>query len=88
LPEDKALPAPANEYFEMETAKAFHYPGWGAWLAEAPQVRAKLMAHELHKGMRDSYHFEMRTEETGPQTTAPKKTPWQEVRERFMDGRR
>lgn len=69
----------------METAKAFGYPGWSAWEAEHPQVRAKLMAHELHRGMRETYNFEQRMAagETAdkPKNDAP---PWQKIRERFF----
>ncbi len=66
----------------METAKAFHYT-WGGWLAEDPHLRAKMMAHELHKGMRDTYLFEVR--QPGDGQERPKSKPsWETIRETFF----
>ena len=84
LPDALALPAPGDEYFEMETAKAFHYT-WAEWLAEDPLLRAKMMAHELHKGMRDTYLFEQRqasAERGGDRPKTP--APWETIREKFF----
>ena len=68
----------------METAKACHYR-WDAWLAEHPVVRAQLMAHELAKGMRETYQFEQRAafvEAGGDRPKAP--APWDSIREKFF----
>ncbi len=66
----------------METAKAFHYT-WSAWLAESPIVRAKLVAHELVKGMRETYNFEQRLDSEKSDT--PKQpAPWDLIRQRFF----
>jgi hypothetical protein len=85
LPDSKALPPPRDSYLEKETCKAFHYPGWPAWQAESPIVRAELMAHELEKGMREAYNHEQRMAETerGPQRT-PGDAPWDLIRNRFF----
>ncbi len=65
----------------METAKAFHYT-WSAWLEESPIIRAKLMAHELVKGMRETYNFEQRMDN---RNDAPKQqAPWDLIRQRFF----
>jgi hypothetical protein len=84
LPDDKALPPPSEEYFEMETAKAFGYR-WPAWLAESPLIKAKLVAHELEKGMRDSYHFEQRMDGAPKDgSSANQPAPWEMIRSRFF----
>ena len=85
MPDDKVLPPPHEEYFEMEAAKAFHYR-WTDWLAESPILRAKMVAHEMIKGMRDSYNVEVRQAmiERG-ETPGPKAPPpWQSIREKFF----
>ena len=38
----------------MEAAKANHYR-WGDWLEESPALRAEMMAHEIHRGLRESW---------------------------------
>lgn len=69
----------------MEAAKAFHYR-WSDWLAESPILRAKMVAHELIKGMRDTYNLEVRQamiergETTGPKAPAP----WESIRAKFF----
>ena len=84
LPDDKALPPPDDEYLEMETAKAFHYR-WSEWLAESPVLRAKLVAHELLKGMRDTYHFEQRQAAGASGESAPRQpAPWDVIRNQFF----
>ena len=68
----------------MEAAKAFHYR-WTDWLAESPILRAKMVAHEMIKGMRDSYNVEVRQAmiERG-ETPGPKAPPpWQHSGEVF-----
>jgi hypothetical protein len=65
----------------METAKAFHY-SWSAWLAESPLIKAKLIAHELEKGMRDAYHFEQRMQKEDARPNQP--APWELIRNRFF----
>ena len=87
LPDDKALPPPSDEYFEMETAKAFHYR-WRDWLEEHPQVKAQMMAHELAKGMRDTYNLEQRQAvlERGGRAGGGAKVPppWESIRAKFF----
>lgn len=77
--DDKALPPTSDEYLAMETAKAFHYT-WSDWCAESPIVQAKLMAHELHKGMRDAYQYE----ETSGKEGSPKAGLADQIRNRFF----
>ena len=68
----------------METAKSFHYT-WSAWIAESPIVRAKLVAHELEKGMRDTYNFEQRLEADKQESDRPKQpAPWDLIRNQFF----
>ena len=59
--------------------------GWTEWLAESPILRAKMVAHEMIKGMRDSYNVEVRQAmiERGEM---PAKAPplWQSIREKFF----
>lgn len=57
LPEEHELPPPGDEYFEIETLKACGYT-LSEWRRESLVDRAKLMAHELHKNMRESYYAE------------------------------
>jgi hypothetical protein len=64
----------------METAKAFHY-AWPAWLAESPLIKAKLIAHELEKGMRDAYNFEQRMD---PERRPHQPAPWDLIQKRFF----
>ena len=64
----------------METAKAFHYT-WSQWVQEHPLTRAKLVAHELAKGMREAYTFEQRLD-TKETKTGP--APWDTIRDRFF----
>jgi len=87
LPADLALPAPGEEFFEMEAAKAFHYR-WCDWRHESPILRAKMVAHELIKGMRDTYLLEQRqaqaegTEGKDGEKRGP--APWDSIREKFF----
>ena len=84
MPDEKALPPPDEEFFEMEAAKAFHYT-WSAWLAESPIIRARLLAHELTKGMRDSYNFEQRMAHSEREASGPKAAaPWDVIRKQFF----
>jgi hypothetical protein len=66
----------------MEAAKAFHY-SWAEWQRENPLTRAKLVAHELCKGMRDTYNFEQRME-AGKHESPRGPAPWDAIRERFF----
>ena len=67
----------------MEAAKAFNYT-WSEWLAESPIIKAKLMAHELVKAMRDSYMFEQRMD-AGEKGGTPKgPAPWDVIRNKFF----
>ena len=81
LPEHRALPPPSEEYLEMETAKAFHYT-WREWLIESPVTRAKLVAHELARGMRETYNFEQRASDKDKAGAG--KAPWQAIRDKFF----
>ena len=78
------MPAPGDEYFEMECAKAFHYR-WGEWVMENAVLRAQMMAHELVKGMRDTYNLEQRqafVEKGGERGKTV--APWEAIREKFF----
>lgn len=67
----------------MEAAKAFHYR-WSEWLAESPILRAKMMAHELVKAMRDAYTFEQRMETVERGSGARQQAPWDAIRKQFF----
>jgi len=58
LPADQALPSPGDRFLEIETAKL--HGGWPAWQKLALVVKAELLAHELHKRMREHYDFDQR----------------------------
>jgi hypothetical protein len=64
----------------METAKAFHY-SWPSWLSESPIIKAKLIAHELEKGMRDAYNFEQRMDS---KENTQRSAPWDVIQKRFF----
>jgi hypothetical protein len=49
-----ALSAPHFEFIELETAKAFGYT-LTEWRSEHPDRRARLIAHEMERGMREAY---------------------------------
>ncbi len=51
------LPAPGDDFYEWETIKAFSYT-LEAWRRESVSDRARMMAHELFRGMRESYYAE------------------------------
>ncbi len=85
MPEKDTLPTPSDEYWEREACKAFHYPGWSAWEAEHPMIRAQLIAHELHRQMREAYHAEKRLEKLGKADEGPRaEAPWDSVRRQFF----
>lgn len=78
-PEDR-LPPTSDEYFEIETAKK--HGGWPVWRALSVQDRAKLMAHEMHAGMREHYYFDKRLK--GDKAEKPKlEAPWEKVKKRY-----
>jgi len=54
----KKLSPPHFEFIELETARAFGYT-LSQWRAEHPDRRARLIAHELEKSLRESYQSEM-----------------------------
>lgn len=78
----KKLPETSDLFFEIETAK--HHGGWPAWLQLKAQERGMLMAHELHKSMRDHYYYDVRA--PGEKVEKPKATmPWDRYREKFFN---
>jgi hypothetical protein len=51
--------------------------------ATRAQERAKLMAHEIHAGMREHYYFDKRAK-AGKETEKPKvEAPWEQVKRRY-----
>ena len=83
MPEDKALPPPPEKYFEIETAKL--HGGWPVWVRLDPQMRAELLAHELHKNMRDHYYYDLR--KPGETVEKPKMPMAHELmRKKFFGG--
>jgi len=61
-PKEKAkLAPPGFRYYELETVKEFGYSLTG-WEAEHPRHRGELMAHEIHRLMREGYLMEVGTE--------------------------
>lgn len=88
LPEDKALPAPPLEFFEIETAKL--HGGWAVWQTFSAQVRGKLLAHEMHASLRKHYeHDVMRDESRGSRDEGKKSdasAPWSAARDKFFGG--
>lgn len=44
---------PDFEFIEIEAAKS--HGGWGVWERMSPELRARLIAHECEKGMRDGF---------------------------------
>jgi len=89
LPPEKSLPAPGLEYFEIETAKL--HGGWGIWIRLPVEARARLLAHEFHKNMREHYQWDMRKTEAGSGVSDPGSgrrgdagAPWSDLREKFF----
>lgn len=67
----------------MEVAKL--HGGWVMWERLPVQRRAKLIAHELHKGMRDHYYYDKRPEaEKGEKPKG--EAPWDVMRKRYLGG--
>lgn len=56
LPRSEELPAPSDDFLEIETAK--QHGGWHAWQQIPVWRREQLMAHDLHKSRRDVYYRE------------------------------
>jgi len=72
----------------MEAAKAWGYR-WSDWQRENEYVKAKVMAHELHKGMREAYQWEQSSREGshGEAESAGRTgqdAPWDKIRNHFM----
>lgn len=61
-PKHPLLPGADLEYTQIETAKANGYR-WTEWLAEDPMVRARLVAHEIERGLREAYEMDHRPRE-------------------------
>jgi hypothetical protein len=83
LPEKDALDPPDDEYNEIEASKL--HGGWWIWTRRlGPQERAKLMAHELHKQMRECYYYD-KQRAAGERPEKPKaEAPWDVMRRRVM----
>lgn len=75
------MPPTDDRYSEIETAKK--HGGWYVWTrCLHPQERAELMAHELHRSMREHYYFDVRA--PGEKAEKPKRGEfaWDEMRKR------
>lgn len=70
MPKDKELPAPADDYLEIECAKL--HGGWGVWQTLPLYLRGKLMAHEMEKNMRDRYYLDVRKPSAAGLDESPK----------------
>ena len=82
---DQALPSPGDRFLEIETAKL--HGGWPAWRGLPTVAKAELLAHELHKRMREHYGFDQRTEGGGrPADKKPKGDFLSRMRDRFLGG--
>ncbi len=68
----------------MEAAK--QYGGWESWLRLTEATRAKLLAHEMHRNMREHYEYDQRApaeKKPGGNTAL---APWVRMREAFLNG--
>ncbi len=54
LPDDDRLPPPAHDYTEREIAHASGHT-WREWTGLSAGEREQVIAHELHKNMRETY---------------------------------
>lgn len=82
LPKSEELPPPGDEYYEREARKANHYT-FADWVREPVTERAKMIAHELVKGMRESYVAE-KMRKSGDKPKTPGGAPWDKIRNRFF----
>ncbi len=64
LPEQDRLPGTSSEFTEREVSHAAGYR-WTDWLLLPTIVREEIIAHELHKNMRNAYYSEMSRKNTG-----------------------
>lgn len=83
LPEEKSLPAPPLEFFEIETAKL--HGGWSVWQTFSAQVRGKLLAHEMHKNLRTHYEHDVMRDKTS-EKKSDAGAPWSAARDKFFGG--
>jgi hypothetical protein len=85
LPKEKSLPSPGDFWLEVETAKK--HGGWAAWRGLATVEKARLLAHELHKGMREHYEYDQRAPaKTEAEKSVGGSSPLSAMREKFLGG--
>ena len=80
LPVEARLPAPGWEYQELEAVKSLGYT-LSAWYAETLEDRCRLVAHELHRSLRQAWehhHTRKAAESEG------KRTPFDKLRQQFF----
>ena len=91
LPLEHQLPEPPWEYAEIETMKAFGCWSLSAWRALPLDERAELMAHEIHRSLRERwYAAKLRAARKQAAPGEPGKTrsqaPWDVVQRMFLEG--
>lgn len=84
MPKDKALPSPGDRFFEIEVAKL--HGGWPVWVGLSSAMKAELLAHEMHKRMREHYEFDQRTNEGKPAEKPKRHDIMSVMRNRFFGG--
>lgn len=73
-------PATDHEFASLEAARSFGY-SWRGWQEEAPRTRARLMAHEIERSLREAYARELEEsraegKERGKNPAARMKAMW------------
>lgn len=81
---EKKLPPTSDLYDEIETSK--RHGGWWVWTRHlTAQERGMLMAHELHRSMREHYFYDVGSG-AGEKVEKPKPVaPWDRYRSEFMN---
>ena len=73
---------------EIETAKL--HGGWAVWKSLPTEEKAELLAHELHKKMREHYEYDLRMDSSAKATegrsSSGKNNFLSNMRDKFLGG--
>lgn len=84
LPTEFQLPEPEWDYLELETMKAFGCWHLAAWRTQSADDRARLMAHEIHRSLRERWTL-LKGRRAREKKTAPvSEAPWDFIERQFM----
>lgn len=91
LPPEQRLPDPGWSYTDIEVMKAFGCWDIAAWRAQSPDQRAELIAHEIHKGLRERWNTlklraQARKASGAPAGKPLSQAPWDVIARQFQGG--